>query len=254
MSTLFRNLFSNLSTSYVPSPTAGRDSHPTSFPVSHSASFNSGLNRSTSQRGPPKLTHILRQLRVNITQPFALAHHQNDLPPMNSVTTDTTTSDGSAVTRSNTGTLLQEKLNSNSTGHLQVDDTGAPIPHHLRDPRDSSKQTFFSRAFRSDDPHEIGGKEYLGLPFRLTVYTAQEHVSRNVPYLRHSWNRIDFIAILSFWITFALAQSGVERSFSEHIAVFRALSVLRTSRLLAVTNGTTVSTMLMDANSLLNVL
>lgn len=84
-------------------------------------------------------------------------------------------------------------------------------------------------------------KEYLGLPFRLSVYTAQDHVVRNVPYLRHSWNRIDFIAIVCFWIAFGLAEGGVERGVGRHVAVFRALSVLRTSRLLAVTSGTTVS-------------
>ena len=85
------------------------------------------------------------------------------------------------------------------------------------------------------------GKEYLGLPFKLSVRTAHGQVARNVPYLRHSWNRIDFIAIMAFWISFVLAMAGAERSSTHHIAIFRALSVLRTSRLLAVTSGTTVS-------------
>ncbi|KLO12110.1 hypothetical protein SCHPADRAFT_875932 [Schizopora paradoxa] len=58
-------------------------------------------------------------------------------------------------------------------------------------------------------------KEYLGLPFRLSVYTAQDHIVRNVPYLRHSWNRIDFIAILCFWVTFGLAEGGIERGSFE---------------------------------------
>lgn len=159
---------------------------------------------------------------------------------MNSISTATTLIDGTTVTNSTSGTL-KEKLNTGNANHLPVDEASAPVPHHIRDPRDSSKHTFFSRAFRSDEPHTIGGKDYLGLPFRLTVYTAQDHVARNVPYLRHSWNRIDFIAIVSFWIAFTLAQTGVERGSRDHIAIFRALSVLRTSRLLAVTNGTTVS-------------
>lgn len=120
----------------------------------------------------------------------------------------------------------------------------APPPHHIPDPRDAAKQTFFARALRSaaaDDGTEKRKQEYLGLPFRLSVYTAQDRVSRGVPYLRHSWTRIDFIAVMSFWATFILAEFGAERSASNHIAVFRALSVLRTSRLLAITSGTTVS-------------
>ena len=155
-------------------------------------------------------------------------------------------------------TILQEKSNGTATpsAHSTSDTLHqvVPPPHHVLDPRDTSKHTFFARAFRSasaeafDDANRPGqqgqgqGKEYLGLPFRLTVYTAQEHTNRNVPYLRHSWNRIDFIAIIAFWITFSLAQSGVERSERKHIAIFRALSVLRTSRLLAITSGTTVCT------------
>ena len=74
---------------------------------------------------------------------------------------------------------------------------------------------------------------YLGLLFCLTVYTAQDYVARNVPYTRHSWNRIEFITIAVFWITFVLASSGIERSQSKPTAALRALSVLRTARLLA---------------------
>lgn len=118
----------------------------------------------------------------------------------------------------------------------------APTPHHIRDPRGPTKPTFFGLALRSDAVrHDTSDeKEYLGLPFRLSVYTAQDHVVRNVPYLRHSWNRIDFIAILCFWVAFGLAEGGIERGVGRHVSVFRALSVLRTSRLLAVTSGTTV--------------
>lgn len=61
-----------------------------------------------------------------------------------------------------------------------------------------------------------------------------------MPWLRHSWSRIDAVAILGFWVAFGLAEAGVERGNS-HVGVFRALSVLRTARLLTVTSGTTVS-------------
>lgn len=165
---------------------------------------------------------------------------------------------GRQASFSNSNAGMNEKTGTNSSASETLENGHGygyghgyvpPPPHHIPDPRDPSKPTFFARAMRSeavDESKTVGAgngkaKEYLGLPFRLTVYTAQEHVARNVPYLRHSWNRIDFIAIVAFWITFVLSEVGAERSHSRHIAVFRALSVLRTSRLLAVTNGTTVS-------------
>jgi hypothetical protein len=71
---------------------------------------------------------------------------------------------------------------------------------------------------------------------------ASLRLARDItPYLRHSWTRIDAIAVVAFWIAFILAQTGVEHG-RYHIGIFRALSVLRTARLLAITSGTTVST------------
>jgi hypothetical protein len=85
------------------------------------------------------------------------------------------------------------------------------------------------------------------IPFVTAVQKQHSLIKRGVPYLRHSWSRIDFVAIVGFWITFALSVTGVERvatsdtaSLVRHIGVFRALSVLRCARLLAVTDGTTV--------------
>lgn len=59
-------------------------------------------------------------------------------------------------------------------------------------------------------------------------------------YLRHSWNRVDFIAVVSFWVTFTLAVLHQEDVSTHHIFIFRALSVLRVSRLLTATRGTSV--------------
>ena len=56
--------------------------------------------------------------------------------------------------------------------------------------------------------------------------------------LRHSFNRLDLVAVVSFWIAFALAFTGIESS--RHIYVFRMLSCLRILRLLGLTSGTTV--------------
>ena len=72
-----------------------------------------------------------------------------------------------------------------------------------------------------------------------------DKLQRNVPYLRNSWNRIDFVAITSFWVCFVLAECGLEIGDGRHIGAFRAMSVLRTARLLAISSGTTVSVLLM---------
>lgn len=58
-------------------------------------------------------------------------------------------------------------------------------------------------------------------------------------FLRHSFNRLDFVAVAAFWVSFILSLTGVEHS--NHLYVFRMLSCLRLLRLLALTNGTSVS-------------
>lgn len=57
-------------------------------------------------------------------------------------------------------------------------------------------------------------------------------------FLRHSWNRVDALAVLSFWLMFVLAITGVESK--DAIYVSRALSTLRAARLLTITAGTSV--------------
>jgi hypothetical protein len=58
-------------------------------------------------------------------------------------------------------------------------------------------------------------------------------------FLRHSFNRLDFVAVVSFWISFILGISGLESEY--HLYVFKMLSCLRILRLLALTHGTAVS-------------
>ncbi|KAG8944623.1 calcium channel protein [Tulasnella sp. 424] len=76
-------------------------------------------------------------------------------------------------------------------------------------------------------------------PFQLAIEKQQSLSAQNLPYLRHSWNRIDFVAVTSFWIMFGLCITGMETTPNTHLYIFRALSVLRVARLLAVTSGTT---------------
>ncbi|KAL4917644.1 Ion transport protein-domain-containing protein [Aspergillus aurantiobrunneus] len=57
-------------------------------------------------------------------------------------------------------------------------------------------------------------------------------------FLRHSFNRLDFVAVVSYWVSFVLATGGVENT--HQLYVFRMLSCLRILRLLALTSGTSV--------------
>jgi hypothetical protein len=50
---------------------------------------------------------------------------------------------------------------------------------------------------------------------------------------------LDFVAVVSFWISFVLGITGMESK--HHLHVFRMLSCLRIVRLLALTRGNTVS-------------
>jgi hypothetical protein len=57
-------------------------------------------------------------------------------------------------------------------------------------------------------------------------------------FLRHSFNRLDFVAVVAFWVSFFLSLMGVEST--HQLYIFRMLSCLRILRLLALTNGTSV--------------
>ncbi|KAI0204743.1 ion transporter [Astrocystis sublimbata] len=63
------------------------------------------------------------------------------------------------------------------------------------------------------------------------------HLARRA-FLRHSFNRLDFLAVVSFWIAFVLSITGLEAK--HHLYIFRMLSCLRIIRLLALTNGTAI--------------
>ena len=57
-------------------------------------------------------------------------------------------------------------------------------------------------------------------------------------FLRHSFNRLDFVAVVSYWISFVLAAFAIESAY--HLYVFHMLSCLRIIRLLGITSGTSV--------------
>lgn len=56
-------------------------------------------------------------------------------------------------------------------------------------------------------------------------------------YLRHSWNRVDILAIVCYWVAMALSLTHTEETPHRHIYLFRAVSVLRCARLMALPSG-----------------
>lgn len=200
---------------------------------------NTHLEQPTSLAPHPSISHIhspyassqqrhnvpqrLQYLLTNLARPFTLRHSTMSLPrepPPISSSSHTQRSPSHA--RSDT---VQSRTPMMDKAFSKLQD----MHSHIRNP---SEPTIFSTALRSDNP------DVLALPFRLSIAHARVQTQRNVPYLRHSWSRIDFVAIVGFWVSFVLATAGVERG-TYHIGIFRALSVLRTARLLAITSGTT---------------
>jgi len=71
-----------------------------------------------------------------------------------------------------------------------------------------------------------------------TVEQAQRLQLARRAFLRHSFNRLDFLAVFAFWTAFVLSLTGTEDKY--HIYIFRMISCLRILRLLALTHGTAV--------------
>lgn len=170
-----------------------------------------GMARQTSLNRGPTVTQRLQRLQKRLLRPFALPSR----PPVSAYPMTAT--------------------NVNGTTYR---DNG--LPNSGQRPNTSFREahdgTMLSMVMRSDTHPQ----DSVALPFRLSIGHLHDKTQRNVPYLRQSWSRIDFIAIVSFWITFALAVTGTEKG-KYHIGIFRAMSVIRTARLLTITSGTTVS-------------
>ncbi|KAK7511325.1 calcium-channel protein CCH1 [Phyllosticta citriasiana] len=85
-------------------------------------------------------------------------------------------------------------------------------------------RSFTAATLDPDDPANVRQQQRVRLAHRA--------------FLRHSFNRLDFVAVVSFWISFVISVSGLEST--SHVYVFRMLSCLRILRLLGLTSGTTV--------------
>lgn len=186
-------------------------------PVVHSA-VTSSTHPPTNLGRKGTLLHRLRSFYGNATRPFALSGPSTtryDFPaPL-----DATSAAASSATLVNVTLPARKRADTTAT---------------LLEKTPSSSSTV-----TASTPYPPA-QETLVLPFQFSMRLARDITRRNLPYLRHSWTRIDAIAVVAFWITFILAQTGVERGHY-HIGIFRALSVLRTARLLTITSGTTVS-------------
>ncbi|KAI9461510.1 Ion transport protein-domain-containing protein [Russula earlei] len=161
------------------------------------------------------LLHRIQYLYDNVTRPFALSS-----PPPGYV------SPSVGVTSAATSSV--NLISSAPTGRRRSN-TGAPLLQKL--PSSSSAATAHTAYMQQQ-------QDLLILPFQFSINLARGVTRRNVPYLRHSWTRTDALSLIAFWITFILAQTGVEHG-KYHLGLFRALSVLRTARLLTITSGTT---------------
>ena len=86
-------------------------------------------------------------------------------------------------------------------------------------------------------------RSFTGMQTQATQTGSSRQQQRNRlarrAFLRHSFNRLDFLAVVSYWVSFALTLTQIEQH--HHIYVFRMLSCLRILRLLGLTSGTTVS-------------
>ncbi|KAI8331328.1 Ion transport protein-domain-containing protein [Chlamydoabsidia padenii] len=75
----------------------------------------------------------------------------------------------------------------------------------------------------------------------MTATETQQSDRTSKPFLRHSWNRVDFVSVVSYWVHFALLITNQEIvGDSKRITVFKMMSAIILMRLLNITKGNTV--------------
>ncbi|KAI4214540.1 MAG: hypothetical protein LQ351_002957 [Letrouitia transgressa] len=100
----------------------------------------------------------------------------------------------------------------------------AKQPPKADDPQQSILRSFTGMQIQADQPGHSREQQRFRLARRA--------------FFRHSFNRLDFLAVTSFWISTILAAIGVEQN--RHVYIFQMLSCLRILRLLSLTSGTSV--------------
>lgn len=116
---------------------------------------------------------------------------------------------------------LKERINHFFTDQSQI---SAKMPPKSSAPPTSILRSFTSVQVQVDQPGHKRQAQRIRLAHRA--------------FLRHGFNRLDFVAVTSFWISFILSIVTVE--YRQHFYIFRMLSCLRILRLLALTGGTSV--------------
>ncbi|KAK4158205.1 Ion transport protein-domain-containing protein [Chaetomidium leptoderma] len=102
-------------------------------------------------------------------------------------------------------------------------------PQRQRSVRQPPQEQQFVPAFTRSFTMMHGVAEQVSLEEQQRLHLARR------AFLRHGFNRLDFIAVVAFWISFVLGVTGLESKHS--VYVFRMLSCLRIIRLLALTKG-----------------
>ncbi|KAF9557915.1 high-affinity cell membrane calcium channel [Agrocybe pediades] len=168
-----------------PYPSQTESYTPTPAPIA-------GMTRQTTLTRGRSITQRLKRIKNTLKRPFELWSQ----PPNSAIYPMASANTGAA-----NGRFYQED---SITGRILH--TAHRVHSTIRQP---DEPTILSMVMRSDNSAK--NPDNIALPFRLSIGHLHDKTHRNVPYLRQSWSRIDFIAITSFWITFALAMSGSEK-------------------------------------------
>ncbi|TEB23953.1 high-affinity cell membrane calcium channel [Coprinellus micaceus] len=161
-------------------PTPPTDYIPSPAPIGPN-----GVARQTSLARGRSITQRLRSIKRTLMRPFDLPTKPTP-PPISAYPSSTSAHAHSAsiphLSASNSGHHYHASLTD------RIKHAAVSFHHTVRDP---NTPTFLSRVLRSDNTT----KDELKLPFRLSIGHLHDRTQRNVPYLRQSWNRIDFIAV-----------------------------------------------------------
>ncbi|XP_006460371.1 hypothetical protein AGABI2DRAFT_220377 [Agaricus bisporus var. bisporus H97] len=120
------------------------------------------------------ITQRFRRAQDTLLRPFAL-YPRSHIPIQDPQTQHSQTRSRPRAQATSDYPLAEKILNAVQSAHDAI--------------RNAPEKTFLSHAMRSDNDDSIA------LPFRLSVQHIHDKVKRGLPYLRQSWNRIDFVAI-----------------------------------------------------------
>ena len=187
----------------------------------------SEMARQTSLNRGRSITQRFRRFQKSVLRPFALAsrapltqtpHSTNSGGGRSGYPYEATPVDGGFATfdngylNTNFGISFANfngqarSPNHNRIHHrdTSVVSQSAHRPAYATNRQQPSEPSYLSRVMRSDAPSAVNSNQLksdtLALPFRLSISHLHSKTQRNVPYLRQSWTRIDFLAIVSFWI------------------------------------------------------